>query len=198
MPVGRLSAVVLVAVFAVGCRSECGSSVYPDYPEMDLRSATATTQGEVGPPLPYEQVEDGSGRVVVYGRKITLRASFSDSAGRSLGAREVTVLFPRFDRERFGHAGYGIDSGEMPVYFEPMLAGMRVGTKRRFTMPVHTRPEPWALRGIGEADPLAITGNEPVTTESEVRSVCKPKICMVTTWSIPSSRNQRVVEKGCR
>jgi hypothetical protein len=192
---GLLGATVLLGA---SCSLECGREVYPDLPDSKPRSAIAMTQAEVGPALPFTEVVAGQGRIAMYGRKLGLRATFRERDGTSLGSGTGLVLFPK--AEAAGGAMYGLESGEMPVYFGPVLAGMRVGGTRRFEMPASSgaSPEPWCFRGIGRTVDLAVPSGRPVVVELEVVSVCKPKICVQTTWSIPAMRNRRMVELGCR
>jgi hypothetical protein len=161
-------------VLFVSCSSECGSSVYPDYSEMNVRRATAYTEMETGPPLQYEELATGSGRTVVLGRKVKLRATFFAASGPSLGTHEASVLFPAFNRSQFDYVPSDIESGEMPVHFGPILGGMQVGTVRRFTMPAAYSPDAtWRLQGIGDPSGMEIPAREAVTVKLEVLSTAR-------------------------
>jgi hypothetical protein len=193
-----LLAILPWLALAAACSYDC--SAYPDVPESNLRSSTAMLQSEVGPPLAYLELARGDGRPVTYGRKIGLRVAATSEDGAPLAAGEVLFLLPR--AEPAGGAAYGLDSGEVPDELPPVLAGMQVGGRRRFVLPARrsggTAPEPWRLRGIGASAAIEIPRDGAAILEVEVLSVCRPRICVMTTYSIPASRDRRMVERGCR
>lgn len=192
-----LLAVVASLALAAACSYDC--SVYPDVPEQDLRRSTASLQAEVGPPLPFLELARGNGRPVSYGRKVGLRVVATADDGAPLASTELLVLIPR--AEPAGGAMYGLDSGEVPDELPPVLAGMQVGGRRRFVLPArpgaHATGEPRRLRGIGGVE-VGLPSDRDVTLEIEVVSVCRPRICVMTTYSIPASRDRRMIERGCR
>jgi hypothetical protein len=194
---GRLATVVAVLVLCPGCYFSCGDNVWPSHGEVSEREATNIVQAEVGPSLPFTEVVVGQGRVVVLGRKLTLRANLATEGGAYLGSAPITVLFPEFEGERHGLYGHGLDSGDMPVYFGPVLAGMRVGGTRRFVMP-RSMGGPWRLRSIDQEQAVEVASDVPVRVDLEVVDLCRPRICISTTFSIPASRERRAVELGCR
>ncbi len=182
---------------ATACSYDC--SVYPDVPEQDLRRSTALLQSEVGPPLPFLELARGSGRPVAYGRKIGLRIGAKAEDGAPLAETEALILLPR--AEPAGGSMFGLDSGEVPDELPPVLAGMQVGGRRRFVLPARpgasSSREPRHLRGIGGGT-IDLPSDRAVILEVEVVSVCRPKICVMTTYSIPASRDRRMIERGCR
>lgn len=199
-PVSRPTVVALCAVATLAgnaCTWRCGSSVYPDVPEFDARLAVAMTHAETGPPLPSHDVAPGRGRAAQWGRKVGLRVTFRDTRGTPLGRVEGLFLFPPIERSDFETASIDVDSGQMPAYFGPLLAGLRVGGVRRFTLLAAPTGEPWRVRPIGATNTTEIPATQPVTTDIELLSVCKPKICLVTTWSVPAASQRRVAEFGC-
>ncbi len=185
-----------------GCTSECGGVIYPDLEDLSASSAIMHASVEDGgPPGVVTDIRHGDGAIVQPGRQLRVRVEAIDDDGQPLGDADITFLFPAFDREKFGSAAWGIDSGEVPDYFGVHLAGMRVGGKREFVLPgIGHAPgaERRRFRTRGNSEPGLQIPRDDTRLVVEVAAICKPRFCLKTRHSVPSAKISKVTESSCR
>lgn len=197
-----LAALPLTACILSACSSECGSRIYPDYPELSATEAARYGSLEDNdPPGGAADIRPGSGAIAQPGRELHVRVSAFDREDRHLGDAELEYLFPAFDKRKHGSLAWGIDSGQVPQYFSGLVSGMRVGGRREFMLPSiggYGGQEPRVFRTRDGQHPVLEVPRDEVRMQVELLAVCKPEFCIETTWSIPSARMRRLTESGCR
>lgn len=194
--------ILFIALAVSGCSSECGGDIYPDLEDLSASSAIMHASVEDGgPPGPVTDIRRGDGAIAQPGRQLRVRVQAFDDDGQRLGDADITFLFPAFERERYGSAAWGIDSGEVPDYFSVHLAGMQVGGKREFVLPgIGNGPgdEQRHFRTRGNSEPGLEIPRDNTRLVVEVTAICKPRFCLKTRYSVPSAKTSRVTESGCR
>ncbi|GEM_PF-3702455 len=198
----RLSKLVYAACLASAVTSGCSvdRGVWPDVPDMAPREAQLLAQDMEGPPsFPTVDVKQGKGRVAQYGRRLAMRVAVMDERGGGSGSGKVTVLWPPIERDRLPGAYVPVDvnSGEAPDYFFTCLAGMREGGIREMTLPRTVSPPHQASRRFRDAvsgGQIELPCDREVRLRVELLRVTRPRIALLTTYSIPAMRSRRVVE----
>lgn len=198
----RSLTILFITLAVSGCTNECGSAIYPDLEDLSASSAIMHASVEDGgPPGVVTDIRRGDGAIAQPGRQLRVRVQAFDDDDQSLGEADITFLFPAFDRERFGSAAWGIDSGEVPDYFSVHLAGMRVGGKREFVLPgIGNGPgdERRHFRTRGNSEPGLAIPRDDTRLVVDVAAICKPRFCLKTRYSVPSAEVRSVTESGCR
>lgn len=202
--VSKFLAAVLLLMTSVlsACSSECGSTIYPDFP--DLLPGEAAQHGlleDNNPPGPVTDVTQGRGTVAQPGRQLRVRVSAFDTNDQYLGEAELEYLFPAFDKAKFETLAWGIDSGEVPQFFSGLVSGMRVGGEREFLLPSigdYANQEPRIFRARDSRDPVLEVPRDEVRVQVELLAVCKPEFCLKTTYSILAAPKQTLTERSCR
>jgi len=196
-----LSSLLLVLFFTAGCSIQ-SEGVWCDLPDLSPRQALALAQNQEGPAsFPPQDLTAGRGRVVQMGRRLTMLVEVLDDYGAVTGSGLVTCLYPALEPSQFDNIPCQVSSGETPEYFFTAIAGMRQGGVRRITLPrTHTPPNS-TMRFFIDAG----TGNKlcEIPTDREVAlritmiSIRRPKIVILTTYSVPAMRNRKVTELWC-
>ena len=191
-------AACLSAMSLFGCSLDRG--VWPDVPNLRPGEAVALARDMDGQPsFPATDVKAGRGRVAQYGRRLVMEISRLDDRDQAAASGTISCLWPPVDRSRLPAPYLSVDvaSGETPDYFFTCVAGMREGGVREVTLPRTASPGDTSTRRFRDA----VTGREmPLPCDREVRlrvvmdRVTKPRIGLLTTYSIPAMRNRRVVE----
>lgn len=153
-----------------------------------------------GPPsFPTLDIRLGKGRVAQYGRRLLMEVSVLDEGGRLEDKETIAVLWPPVDRDRLPDRFIPVmvPSGVAPQYFFTCVAGMREGGIRELTLPRTVAPPDTATRSFRDATTgrqIDLPSDREVRLRVELLKVSKPKIVLLTTYSIPALRNRRVVE----
>ncbi len=190
--------IAFVLCLALGCSLD--RSVWPDVSDLSPGEALVLAQDMEGPPpFPPLDVRRGKGRVAQYGRRLLMEVSVLDDGGRTSDRLAITVLWPPVDRDRLpdGYIQVMVSSGEVPEYFFTCIAGMREGGIRDITLPRTVTPPNTAARCFRDATTgrrMDLPGDRQVRLRVELVKVTKPRIVLLTTYSLPAMRNRRVVE----
>lgn len=191
-----------VTLLGAGC-SVSGVDGWTDIGDLSPRQAVAFSENEEGP-ASFGPVElaVGKGRVVQHGRRITMRIEVLGDRDEVVGRGDLTFLYPPLDPGRLGGVPCLVASGEVPPYFFPCVAGMRVGGVRRVVLPRTSAPPDTSLRRFVDAASGAVIAEVPADRDVALRvtalAVRRPTIVVRTTYSVPASRDRRVVELWSR
>jgi hypothetical protein len=178
--------------------SGCTSSDSNCCPGRDLSSEQAlhvsqATWGQV----PFEDLRIGNGRVAQPSRQLTVQVQANDATGSQLGSGRITFFAGPLDFFK----DYQYDGGIVPDEFMAGLMGMQAGGERRFTIPKSSCREPGAnclFYSIGtNSAVLQYPKDAAVTFTVDLESVCRPRIDLVTEYSIPISKHTHAVERSC-
>jgi hypothetical protein len=194
-----LTAALLVSlVIFAGC-SVAEVEGWSDIGDQSPREALAMAWSEEGNAA-FEPVDlaRGTGRVAQYGRRMTIRVEVLDGRDSATASANVTFLYPPLDPQRYGAISCAVNSGQVPEYFFPSLAGMRVGGVRRVVLPRTRVPPDTSTRyfrdAISGAAALELPGDRAVDLRVTLLAVRRPWIRVLTTYSNPAMRNRRIVE----
>jgi hypothetical protein len=181
-----------------GCSLD--GSIWPDIPDLRPEEAATLAQDLEGPPsFPTVDVRQGKGRVAQYGRRLTMDIALLDEHGQPQQKETITCLWPPVDRNRLPSPYIPIEvaSGETPDYFFICVAGMREGGIRVVTLPRTASPGDTVTRRFRDAATdrrIEMPRDREVRLRIELLKVTKPRIVMLTTYSIPAMKNRKVVE----
>lgn len=181
-----------------GCSLDRG--VWPDVPNLRPREAMAMAQDIEGQPsFPVTELKTGDGRVAQYGRRLVMDITQLDERDQAKASGTMSCLWPPVDRSRLPAPYITVDvaSGEAPEYFFTCVAGMREGGVREVTLPRTASPGDASTRRFRDAATgreIELPCDREVRLRVELLRVAKPRIVMLTTYSIPAMRNRRVVE----
>jgi hypothetical protein len=193
----KVALLSLLLLLLAACVPQTGDDVYVNVENQNPKGAEILSCEDEGPPsFPAEDVEEGSGRVAQYGRKMKVRILAPGEDGRPGQTAEVTFLYPPLDKNRWGWAAMRVNTGEVPQYFVTAIAGMRVGGTRRIKLPrirTDADAEPRRFVDAVSGAALEIPSNRDVPLEVTLLSVCKPKIVV-----LHSSADRKIVELWCR
>jgi hypothetical protein len=189
---------LLVLLFSTGC-SITNEGVWHDIPDLNPKNALILAQDQEGPAsFPPQDLVEGRGRVVQMGRRLVMLVEVLDDEEAVVDSGRVTCLYPALEPSRYDNLPCNVSSGKTPDYFFPTIAGMRQGGVRQIILPRTHMPPDSAKRYFIDA----VTGNRlcemPVDREVKLRisvnEVRRPKIVIMTSYSIPAMRDRRVVE----
>ena len=193
-----LCSLLALLFLAAGC-SINSDGVWYDIPNLTPKNALILAQDQEGPAsFPPRDLVEGRGRVVQMGRRLEMLVEVLGENEEVLDSGRVTCLYPPLEPSRYDNLPCNVSSGKVPDYFFPTIAGMRRGGVRQVILPrTHTPPDSTKRFFID-----AVTGNRlceiPVDREVILRitvtGVRRPKIVIMTTYSVPAMRDRRVVE----
>jgi hypothetical protein len=193
-----VGAACLLSAASMGCSVDRG--VWPNVPELRPKEAEVMAQDMEGPPsFPTLDIRQGKGRVAQYGRRLMMKVTVLDEAGQPAENGEMAVLWPPVNNDRLPdpYIQVMVPSGEAPEYFFTCVAGMRAGGIRELTLPRTVAPPDTATRSFRDASTgrrIELPSDRAVRLRVELLEVTKPRIVLLTTYSIPAMRNRRVVE----
>lgn len=191
-----------VTLLVAGC-GVSGVDGWGDIGDLGPREAVAFCESEEGPAsfAPVELVA-GKGRVVQHGRRITMRIEVLGDRDEVVRSGDLTFLYPPLDPGRLGGIPCTVASGQVPPYFFPCVAGMRVGGVRRVVLPRTSAPPDTTLRSFTDAATGAVVAEVPADRDVALRvtalAVRRPTIVVRTTYSVPAMRDRRIVELWSR
>jgi hypothetical protein len=134
-------------------------------------------------------------------RRLTLRVALSDLDGGQLGSGETTLEYPSLEA-----AGKHIQRRRARPQDRLFgaVAGMREGGDREFLWrsdlhhPDDCEPRDGRCWFPISGHPVAYPPDQDVLVRVQLDRLCAPRYCLVTTYSIPLSASQRLVETSCR
>jgi len=175
-------------------------SVWPDIPDLRPKEAATLAQDMEGlPSFPSVDLRQGKGQVAQYGRRLAMAIALLDEHDQPQKQETITCLWPPVDRKRLPSPYIPVDvaSGETPDCFFTCVAGMREGGVRVVTLPRTASPGDTSIRRFRDAITdrrIEMPCAREVRLRIELLKVTKPRIVMLTTYSIPAMRNRRVIE----
>lgn len=181
-----------------GCSIDRG--IWPDVPDLRPSEAVILAQDLEGPPsFPPSDIRQGKGRVAQYGRRLLMEIAVLGGGGEASGTGAITVLWPPVERDRLPdrYIQVQVASGEVPDYFFTCVAGMREGGIRSVKLPATMPAGDTMSRRFRDADTgaeIRLSSDRAVGLRVRMVKVTKPRIVLLTTYSIPAMRNRRVVE----
>jgi hypothetical protein len=193
-----LCSLVALLLFAAGCSIK-SEGVWYDIPDLSPREALLLAQDQEGPAsFPPRDLVEGRGRVVQMGRRLVMLVEVLNDEGSVVDSGRVTCLYPALEPSRYDYLPCAVSSGKVPDYFFPTIAGMRRGGVRQVILPRTNMPPDSTKRFFIDA----VSGNRlceiPVDREVALRitvtEVRRPKIVIMTTYSVPAMRDRRVME----
>lgn len=128
-----------------------------------------------------------------------MEVSVLDEGGEPSETGMMTVLWPPVDRGRLpgSYIPVDVNSGEVPEYFFTCVAGMREGGIRSVKLPATMPAGDTTTRRFKDADAgaeIRLPSDRAIGLRVRMMKVTKPRIALLTTYSIPAMRNRRVVE----
>jgi hypothetical protein len=194
-----LPAALLALVISVAGCSVAEVEGWSDIGNQSPREALAMAWSEEGnAAIEPAELARGTGRVAQYGRRMTIRVEVLDGRDSATASANVTFLYPPLDPQRYGAVRCMVNNGEVPEYFFPCIAGMRVGGIRRVVLPRTRVPPDTTTRFFRDAmtgtTVLELPQDRSVDLRVTLLAVRRPWIRVLTTYSIPVMRDRKIVE----
>lgn len=189
-----------------GCSSDCNAFDYPPDHSVTLDAKTIEK-------YTIEDLSQGTGRMAQDGRRMEIQVEIKDEQNNVLTQSVMNYEYPAAESYYNGPQVHGLPyPGNYPIGMAKAIMGMKEGGVRRFTLnewkPIHGYAgtnkafQEKATRYLNSAHPSAqiMESNKkgPMYFEVKLLKVCRPVYCLQTTFSIPASRDKKVIEKGCK